>query len=92
MSLTPDDLTGQALGLHATGMMAFQGVGAAAAGGLAQLTGPATAMTVMASGSVAVTLVTAGLGARPGPARTLRAAYADNAGRPSGLRGGEKTP
>ncbi|MBC7269078.1 MAG: MFS transporter, partial [Streptomyces sp.] len=67
MSLTPDDLTGQALGLHVTGMMAFQGVGAATAGGLAQLTSPATAMTVMASGSVAVTLVIAGLGARPDP-------------------------
>ena len=64
MSLTPDDLTGQALGLHATGMAALQGAGAALAGTLAQLTSPATAMTLMAAGSVAVTLTLAGLGRR----------------------------
>ncbi|MEW2254089.1 MFS transporter [Streptomyces sp. NPDC047869] len=62
MSLTPDDLTGQALGLHATGMAALQGAGAALAGTLAQLTSPATAMTLMAAGSVTVTLVLAALG------------------------------
>ncbi|MGQ4415269.1 MFS transporter [Streptomyces sp. SAS_269] len=62
MSLTPDDLTGQALGLHATGMAALQGVGAALAGTLAQLTSPAMAMTLMAAGSVTVTLVLAALG------------------------------
>ncbi|MEV0368339.1 MFS transporter [Streptomyces sp. NPDC050636] len=62
MSLTPDDLAGQALGLHATGMAALQGVGAALAGTLAQLTSPATAMTLMAAGSVAVTLTLAALG------------------------------
>ncbi|MFF3166151.1 MFS transporter [Streptomyces sp. NPDC003273] len=64
MSLTPDDLTGQALGLHATGMAALQGVGAALAGTLAQLTSPAAAMTLMAAGSIAVTLVLAALGRR----------------------------
>ncbi|MHB9852044.1 MFS transporter [Streptomyces krungchingensis] len=62
MSLTPDDLAGQALGLHATGMAALQGVGAAIAGTLAQLTSPATAMTLMAAGSVTVTLTLAALG------------------------------
>ncbi|MBA2807082.1 MFS transporter [Streptomyces sp. KM273126] len=62
MSLTPDDLTGQALGLHATGMAAMQGVGAVLAGTLAQLTSPATAMTLMASASVTVTLTLAALG------------------------------
>ncbi|MEU3254488.1 MFS transporter [Streptomyces sp. NPDC006997] len=61
MSLTPDDLTGQALGLHTTGMAAMQGVGAAVAGTVAQLTSPATAITVMAAGSVAVTLTLAAL-------------------------------
>ncbi|MFD3616540.1 MFS transporter [Streptomyces sp. NPDC058676] len=61
MSLTPDDLAGQALGLHATGMAALQGVGAVLAGTLAQLTSPATAMTLMAAGSVTVTLTLAGL-------------------------------
>ncbi|WP_371598396.1 MFS transporter [Streptomyces sp. NBC_00564] len=61
MSLTPDDLTGQALGLHATGMAALQGVGAVIAGTLAQLTSPATAMTLMAAASVTVTLTLATL-------------------------------
>ncbi|MFD0315843.1 MFS transporter [Streptomyces flavalbus] len=61
MSLTPDDLTGQALGLHTTGMAAMQGVGAAVAGTIAQLTSPATAITVMAATSVTVTLTLAAL-------------------------------
>lgn len=64
MSLTPDDLSGQALGLHATGMGAMQGVGAVLAGTLAQLTSPATAMTLMAAASVIVTLTLAALGRR----------------------------
>lgn len=64
MSLTPDDLAGQALGLHATGMGALQGIGAALAGTLAQLTSPALAMTLMAAGSVTVTLTLAALGRR----------------------------
>ncbi|MGW2918855.1 MFS transporter [Streptomyces angustmyceticus] len=64
MSLTPDDLAGQALGLHSTGMAALQGIGAALAGTLAQLTSPATAMTLMAAGSVTVTLTLAALGRR----------------------------
>ncbi|MEU6103990.1 MFS transporter [Streptomyces flaveolus] len=62
MKLTPDDLTGQALGLHATGMTALQGVGAVLAGTLAQLTSPAAAMTLMAAASVTVTLALAALG------------------------------
>ncbi|WP_371670413.1 MFS transporter [Streptomyces sp. NBC_00289] len=66
MSLTPDDLAGQALGLHATGMAALQGVGAALAGTLAQLTSPATAMTLMAAASVTVTLTLAALGRHDG--------------------------
>ena len=59
MSLTPDDLTGQALGLHATGVVAAQGVGATLAGSVAQLTSPADAMTLMALASLAVTLALA---------------------------------
>ncbi|MGW6924768.1 MFS transporter [Streptomyces sp. NPDC054950] len=62
MSLTPDDLAGQALGLHVTGMAALQGLGAVLAGTLAQLTSPAAAMTLMATGSVTVTLTLAALG------------------------------
>ncbi|WP_206739695.1 MFS transporter [Streptomyces lydicus] len=64
MSLTPDDLAGQALGLHFVGMSTLQGVGAALAGTLAQLTSPATAMTLLAAGSVMVTLTLAALGRR----------------------------
>ncbi|TVZ80072.1 MFS transporter [Streptomyces sp. BK340] len=62
MSLTPDKLSGQALGLHATGMAAFQGIGAVLAGALAQLASPAMAMTLMAASSIAVTLALAVLG------------------------------
>ncbi|MGP8299923.1 MFS transporter [Streptomyces inhibens] len=61
MSLTPDDLAGQALGLHFVGMSTLQGVSAALAGMVAQLTSPAAAMTVLAVGSVTVTLALAAL-------------------------------
>ncbi|MHA5050745.1 MFS transporter [Streptomyces sp. SD15] len=56
VSLIPDELSGHALGLHTAGMLTMQGVSAALAGGIAQLTSPATAMTVMAAVSIAVTL------------------------------------
>ncbi|KMS70252.1 MULTISPECIES: MFS transporter [Streptomyces] len=56
MSLTPDALAGQALGLHSAGMLTFQGVSAALAGAVAQLTSPATAMTAMAAASLITTL------------------------------------
>ncbi|WP_369170072.1 MFS transporter [Streptomyces sp. R28] len=56
MALTPDELSGHALGLHGSGMLTMQGVSAALAGSVAQLTSPATAMTVMAVVSLAVTL------------------------------------
>jgi hypothetical protein len=67
MSLTPDDLAGQALGLHTTGMVALQGIGALMAGTLAQLTSPAMAMTLMAAASIAVTLTLFALERRHGP-------------------------
>lgn len=67
LSLTPDELRGHAFGLHSSGMLTMQGVAAAMAGGIAQLTSPATAMTVMAAASAAVTLaLTPGL-RRPAP-------------------------
>jgi MFS family permease len=71
MALTPGELSGHALGLHSSGMLAMQGVGAAVAGAVAEQTSPGAAMAVMATISVAVTLVLA-----PGlrPDRTLRAA------------------
>ncbi|MDH6229097.1 MFS transporter [Streptomyces sp. MJP52] len=66
MRLTPDELSGQALGLHSSGMLTLQGVGALLAGTVAELTTPATAMTVMAAASVTVTLALApGLRGRP---------------------------
>jgi hypothetical protein len=59
MALTPGELSGHALGLHSSGMLAMQGVGATLAGAVAQLTSPATAMAVMAAASVMVTLILA---------------------------------
>ncbi|MGW3726569.1 MFS transporter [Streptomyces sp. NPDC000851] len=55
MSLTPDAMAGHALGLRSAGMLTMQGVAAAIAGTVAQLTSPATGMTVMAAASLAVT-------------------------------------
>jgi predicted MFS family arabinose efflux permease len=65
MALTPGDIQGQALGLHTSGMLAMQGVGAALAGAVAQHSSPATAMAVMAAASVTITLILAP-GLRPG--------------------------
>ncbi|MFD4510684.1 MFS transporter [Streptomyces sp. NPDC058457] len=59
MSLTPDELSGHALGLHSAGMLTMQGVGATLAGSVAQLTSPASAMTLIAAASLAVTLALA---------------------------------
>lgn len=59
IALTPGPMKGQALGLHTSGMLTLQGVAAALAGTVAQYTSPATAMTVMAAASVAVTLALA---------------------------------
>ncbi|GHE50143.1 MFS transporter [Streptomyces capitiformicae] len=56
LTLTPPELTGHALGLHSAGMLTLQGVSAGLAGSVAQLTSPGVAMTVMAAGSVAVTV------------------------------------
>ncbi|WP_416483270.1 MFS transporter [Streptomyces sp. CL12] len=64
MDLTPGELAGQALGLHSSGMLTMQGVSAAAAGAVAQLTTPAAGMALMAAGSVTVTLVLAAAGRR----------------------------
>ncbi|MEV6141555.1 MFS transporter [Streptomyces sp. NPDC051992] len=64
MALTPDEYTGQALGLHSSGMLTMQGVAATLAGAIAQRTSPAAAMTVMAAASVAVTLALTAAGRR----------------------------
>jgi predicted MFS family arabinose efflux permease len=81
MSLTPDELTGHALGLHSSGMLTMQGVGATLAGVVAERTSPATAMAVMAATSLAVTLSLAP-GLRPPARRTSE---------PVGLRKREST-
>ncbi|MEU2913851.1 MFS transporter [Streptomyces massasporeus] len=57
VALTPDALSGHALGLHSAGMLTMQGVAAALAGSLARLTSPARAMTMMAVGSAGATLL-----------------------------------
>ncbi|MGW1430326.1 MFS transporter [Streptomyces sp. NPDC002431] len=64
MELTPDEFTGQALGLHSSGMLTLQGVAAALAGSLAQWASPAAAMTAMAGASLAVTLALSAAGRR----------------------------
>ncbi|MFD5738138.1 MFS transporter [Streptomyces massasporeus] len=64
VALTPDELSGHALGLHSAGMLTMQGVAAALAGSLAQLTSPARAMTLMAVGSAGATLLLMGAARR----------------------------
>ncbi|MGW2311859.1 MFS transporter [Actinomadura luteofluorescens] len=59
MALTPVPMHGHALGLHSSGMLTMQGVGAALAGGTAQVTSPGAAMAIMAVASVTVTLALA---------------------------------
>ncbi|MEU9781780.1 MFS transporter [Streptomyces phaeochromogenes] len=66
MAVTLPELSGHALGLHSSGMLTMQGVGAALAGATAQLTSPGTAMTVIALVSIAVT-VSLAPGLRPAP-------------------------
>ena len=66
VALTPVSSRGQSLGLHVSGMLAMQGVGALLAGSLAEHLDPGDAMAVMAVASVLVTLaLTRGL--RGGP-------------------------
>lgn len=59
MALTPEELSGQALGLHGAGMMTAQGLAAGLAGAVAQWTSPSVAIGVMAAMSVAVTVALA---------------------------------
>jgi len=55
IALTGEDIRGQALGLHATGMKAMQAIGATLAGLTAQYLPVGAAITVMAVASLAVT-------------------------------------
>ncbi|MFJ8667077.1 MFS transporter [Streptomyces sp. NPDC093600] len=56
MALVPEELSGHALGLHTSGMLALQGLSAALAGAVAQFTSPGTAMALLAGASLVVTL------------------------------------
>jgi predicted MFS family arabinose efflux permease len=69
VALTPPEVRGQALGLHGTGLMTFQGVGAGIAGVLAQVVPVRDAMGIMAVLSL---LVSAAL--TPGLRAAARAA------------------
>lgn len=69
VALVPEELSGHALGLHTSGMLALQGLSAALAGGLAQLASPATAMALLATGSLAVGLALVLAGKRPSTPR-----------------------
>ncbi|WP_223181032.1 MFS transporter [Streptomyces griseicoloratus] len=71
VALTPDELSGHALGLHSAGMLTLQGVSAALAGTTAQLTSPATAMTAMSVASLATTLTLTALSRRHTPDDSL---------------------
>ncbi|MFG2212369.1 MFS transporter [Streptomyces sp. NPDC048638] len=66
LALTPPEASGHALGLHTSGMLTWQGVGAALAGAVAERTSAATGMAATAAASIAVTLALAP-GLRPGP-------------------------
>jgi hypothetical protein len=66
LTVVPDELLGQALGLAGSGMMTMQAVAATAVGALAELTAPALAMTIAAVASLVTTVA---LLARPVPAR-----------------------
>ncbi|MFF2732081.1 MFS transporter [Streptomyces sp. NPDC058008] len=78
MALTPGTMTGQALGLHSSGMLTAQGGAAALAGAVAQRSSAPAAIAVMAAASLVVTLALApGLrrdrrGALPGAAAPQR--------------------
>ncbi|MFI5527782.1 MFS transporter [Kitasatospora sp. NPDC051853] len=56
LEATPEAVQGQVQGVESAGRMTWQGLGAAVAGGAAQLVGPAVAITVVATVSVLLTL------------------------------------
>lgn len=73
VDMTPDAMRGQALGLHGTGLMSFQAVGAGIAGSIAQVLPVADTMGVMAVLSLLVSAaLTPGLRA-PVPATETQA-------------------
>jgi MFS family permease len=59
LALVGDEMAGHALGLHSSGMLSLQAVAAVLAGSLAEVVPTATAITVLASASVLVTILLA---------------------------------
>jgi predicted MFS family arabinose efflux permease len=57
IAVTPADMRGQALGLHSSGMLTMQAVGATCAGVIAEYLSASTAMVAMAALSLTVTLL-----------------------------------
>lgn len=83
LAATPRAVRGQVQGVESAGRMTWQGLGAAAAGGVAGLLTPAAAITAVAAASIAVTVVS-----RPRVARAARAVDAGgSAGRARGTSG-----
>jgi predicted MFS family arabinose efflux permease len=56
LALTPDPVRGQVQGVESAGRMTWQGIGAAIAGGVAQHLTPGTAITALATISIAITV------------------------------------
>jgi len=71
IALTPDDLRGHALGLHTSGMLTMQAVGATTAGLVAEHVSPASAMTILAIASVVTTVALTPRLLRPAPVPAL---------------------
>jgi MFS family permease len=71
IALTPDDLRGHALGLHTSGMLTMQAVGATTAGLIAEHVSPASAMTILAVASVVTTVALTPRLLRPAPVPAL---------------------
>jgi MFS family permease len=71
IALTPDDLRGHALGLHTSGMLTMQAVGATTAGLVAEHVSPASAMTILAVASLVTTVALTPRLLRPAPVPAL---------------------
>ena len=71
IALTPQDIRGQALGLHSAGMLTMQAVGATIAGVVAEHVSPASTMTIMAVASVVATVALTPRLLRPAPVPAL---------------------
>ncbi len=57
LALTPDPVRGQVQGVESAGRMTWQGIGAAIAGGVAQYLTPGATITVVATLSIAITVL-----------------------------------